>query len=242
MRSRYHPIEDGLWDDDKFDGLGDLPEAGFVERALFAYLCSNHRQRPSGIYRATDAQLSAGCRLPETEVRTYLASLALRGLIVRDGSWLYLPGYLRRQAHNPRVLGAVESQIKTCTSTVILTSFAGHYPLLHRMLPDGWQTVSQQLPDGPETVNRPCTQLDVSDAVPEQKELRGSIYQVKETDPSPAGAPDGRPGSGNTKGKKARAAEQAEYEQVRRQEWAMLTPEQREARIAMGMVPPATVA
>ena len=153
MRSRYHPIEDGLWDDDKFDGLGDLPEAGFVERALFAYLCSNHRQRPSGIYRATDAQLSAGCRLPETEVRTYLASLALRGLIVRDGSWLYLPGYLRRQAHNPRVLGAVESQIKTCTSTVILTSFAGHYPLLHRC----YQTVGKRSRNSYQTVQRRLT-------------------------------------------------------------------------------------
>jgi len=60
--------------------------------------------------------------------------------------------------------------------------------------------------------------------------------------PSPAGAPDGRPGSGNTKGKRTREAEQAEYERVRQREWAMLTPEQREARIAMGMVPPATVA
>ena len=58
------------------------------------------------------------------------------------------------------------------------------------------------------------------------------------TSPSPTGAPDGRPGSGNTKNKKARAAEQAEYDAVRRAEWAMLTPEQREARIQMGMVPP----
>ena len=59
--------------------------------------------------------------------------------------------------------------------------------------------------------------------------------------PSPASAPDGRPGSGNTKRKKALAAEQAEYEQVRRQEWAMLTPQQWEARIKLGMVPPPTV-
>ena len=62
------------------------------------------------------------------------------------------------------------------------------------------------------------------------------------TSHSPVGAPDGRHGSGNTKGKKARAAEQAEYERVRQQEWAMLTPQQREDRIRMGMVPPATVA
>jgi len=62
------------------------------------------------------------------------------------------------------------------------------------------------------------------------------------TPPSPAGAPDGRAGSGKTSKKALRAAEQAEYEQVRQQEWAMLTPEQREARIAMGMVPPSTVA
>ncbi len=178
MRSRYHPIEDGLWDDEKFDALGGLPAAGFIERALFVYLCANHRQRPSGIYRATDAQLSAGSRLSEEEVKSHLESMASRGLIVRDGSWLFVPGYLKRQAKHDRLMGAVQSQVRTCGSSIILVSFLRHYPLLHRMLPDGYRTVSQRSTEGQETVNRLCNESVHSEAVSEAVSERTSEPSV----------------------------------------------------------------
>jgi hypothetical protein len=130
MPSRYHPIEDGLWDDPKFDAIGELPEASGDERGYYAYLCSNTRQRPSGIYRATDGQLAAGYRWPVERVIETNAILVARDLIVRDGSWIFLPGYLKRQKQTDWLLKGVEHDTAACSSHIILQSFLEHYPLL----------------------------------------------------------------------------------------------------------------
>ena len=74
MASRYHPIEDGLWDDPKLEGCS------FEEHGFFAFLCSNHRQRPSGIYRATDGQLAADTGLPVKRVTSGDCRLHLQSL------------------------------------------------------------------------------------------------------------------------------------------------------------------
>lgn len=174
MRSRYHPIEDGLWKDEKFDPdvTKGLPDASFTERAFFAYLASNDHQRPSGIYRVSDQELSAGSRLALDEVQAHLHSLELRGLIVRDGAWIFLPGYLGRQAKNPRVLSAVESQVKSCTSRKVLLVFANKFPLYNEYLPNGLLTVSEQSLNSQQTGgNEFGAQSSTSTrAVPEQRE------------------------------------------------------------------------
>lgn len=145
MPSRYHPFEDGLWDDEKFDATETTHEAPFEERAFFGFLATNKRQRPSGIYRATDEQLSAGARLPLKRVRAYLLTLEIRGLIVRDGAWIFLPGYLKRQSKNERLLLGVESDIESCSSIKVLTSFSEKYPLYSRWSNDRLQTVGRRV-------------------------------------------------------------------------------------------------
>jgi len=84
----------------------------------------------------------------------------------------------------------------------------------------------------------------VSHSAPARPDPIGPSVGSLVTPPEPVSAPDKRTGSRKiTKAGKAKAAaEQAEYEHVRRQEWAMLTPQQREARIKLGMVPPPTLA
>jgi hypothetical protein len=145
MPSRYHPIEDGLWDDPKFDATNDLPEAPGEERGFFAFLSSNKMQRHAGIYRATDEELSAGSRIPMKRVQVYLTDLGHRGLIVRDGAWVFCPGYWKRQAHNPGMMSAARSIIQSCTSIKILKAFIERYPLHKEWLPNGWQTVGEPL-------------------------------------------------------------------------------------------------
>lgn len=141
---KYHPIEDGLWDHPRFDPCGaDLPEAPGSVRGFFAFVASNKFQRPAGIYRATDAELAAAYREPIEFVRSALQDLDRRGLIVRDGSWVFCPGYWERQAHNPGMVKAARFGVQSCTSRRVLRSFLAHYPLHREWLPDGFETVCQ---------------------------------------------------------------------------------------------------
>lgn len=148
MPSRYHPLEEGLWDDPKFDPAPGVPDAPFEERAFFAYLFSNPRQRPSGVYRVTDGQLAEGSRLPLKRVVAYLADLHRRALIVRDGAWIFLPGYLKRQSHGPRLLVSAERDVQSCESIVILNAFAQSYPLFNKWSKDRLETVTRRSGNG----------------------------------------------------------------------------------------------
>ena len=139
MPSRYHPIEDGLWDDPKFDAQEDLPDAPFEERAFFAFLVSNPRQRPAGLYRASDEQLATGSRLPVARVRKLMVALMGRRLIVRDGAWVFLPGYLSRQARGPRLLAGAEADVCACSSRIVLIAFVERYPLYKNWAKDRLQ-------------------------------------------------------------------------------------------------------
>jgi hypothetical protein len=143
MLSRFHPIEDGLWDDPKFDETLTRPEAPGEERGFFAFLSSNKMQRAAGIYRATDEELSAAARIPIKRVRFYLADLQDRDLIVRDGLWVFCPGYWKRQAHNPGFVKSARLCVVSCSSAKVQASFIYHYPLHREWLPNGWPTVDQ---------------------------------------------------------------------------------------------------
>lgn len=138
--SRFHPIEEGVWDDPKLDGLS------FEAHAFFVYLFSNYRQRPSGIYRASDEQLSADTGIKIKTIREYLILLHDRQAIVRDGHWIFLPGYLKRQSKNERLLIGVESDVMRCDSTAILTSFSERYPLYSSWSTDRLQTLRNFAP------------------------------------------------------------------------------------------------
>lgn len=164
MPSRYHPIEDEVWDDQKFDPdvTRGMVDASFGERAFFVFLFSNKMQRVAGIYRATDAEFSAASRLPLGDVQGYLHTLEQRRLIVRDGNWIFTPGYLKRQSKNPRYMQAVCRSVGSCSSTKVLLAFAERYPLYSHYLPDGLKTVS---PPSGDHVAFQLPSVSVSEAV-----------------------------------------------------------------------------
>ena len=90
----YHYISSGLWNDEALEGLP------FEGVGFFAYLFSNPRMRPSGIYRVTDAELVLATGLPLGRVRRYLTELMRRGRIVRDRAWLFVRGVFKRRPKN----------------------------------------------------------------------------------------------------------------------------------------------
>lgn len=138
--SRFHPIEEGVWDDPKLDGLS------FEGHAFFVYLFSNYRQRPSGIYRSTDAQIAADTGIKIRQVVSYLSVLHKRMASIRDGSWIFLPGYLKRQSKNDRLLLGVQADILRCDSEVILKHFSEKYPLYSSWSTDRLQTLRNSAP------------------------------------------------------------------------------------------------
>ena len=155
MPSRYHPLYDGIWDDDAFDAFPpQLTRASFEEIAFFVFLFANHRQRPSGIYRATDAQLAMDTRLSVRTVRTYLVSLEARRRIVRDGAWLFVRGYLARQPKHANLLASAQQQVMECSSAPILLAFGEKYQHLRQWSANRLATVAQPLPNGLAPIER----------------------------------------------------------------------------------------
>lgn len=126
MASDYHPFYSTLWNDEKLEG------ACFEGKAFFGYLFTNHRVRPSGIYRATDEQLASDTGVPVRRVHGYLADLHARRLIVRDGAWIFVVSYFKRQPKGDNILRGVESDIKNCSSMAVLRAFFKKYPLHSR--------------------------------------------------------------------------------------------------------------
>ena len=143
MPARYHPISDSLWGDVKLEG------APFEERGFFAFLCSNVRQRPSGIYRVSDEQLAADTGMRVRRVKRYLIDLETRGLVTRDGRWMFVHSYFARQPHQDRLLAAVRDDVAQCDSVTVLTAFVRRYPEFYSLLPP-----DRQATVGP-TVGRP---------------------------------------------------------------------------------------
>lgn len=177
MPSRYHPIEDGLWDDPKFDAHGLIPEATGDTRGFFAFLASNKMQRASGLYRATDSELSAAYRWPVKRVTATLADLCRRGLVVRDGAWIFLPGYFKRQAHNPSVLKSAKNSLESCTSNRVMASFCEHYPLLNSWCLHHGVTV--------ETPETKCSLSEQSSTNTEQSSTNTTQHRAGETPTDP---------------------------------------------------------
>lgn len=119
----YSPVYSGVWHDEALDGTP------FEEKGFFVFLCSNHRIRPSGIYRVTEAQIAADTELPIKRVADYLTDLHQRGRIVRDGAWLFVRGYFARQPKQDFLLRGVMRDVFECSSRLILESFAEKYPI-----------------------------------------------------------------------------------------------------------------
>lgn len=135
MPARYHPLYDGIWNEEKFDG------APFEEIGFFVYLFGNPRQRPSGIYRVTDQQMVTDTRLPLRRVRLYIADLDRRLAIVRDGLWLFVAGYFGRQPKHENLLNGVNADLLGCSSARILAAFAVKYPIVRQRLGNRWPTI-----------------------------------------------------------------------------------------------------
>jgi hypothetical protein len=137
--AKFHPLYDGVWADDR---LGS-----FEGKSFFIFLFGNARVRPSGIYRATDELLAAETGLSVKRVREHLRRLQAAGRIVRDGSWVFVVGYLKRQPHGERLLSGVHADLDTCTSPTVLKAFGERYPALHRRSSDRLETIKQRSPD-----------------------------------------------------------------------------------------------
>ncbi len=133
----YHALYSGLWNDDALEGLT------FETKGFFAYLCTNDRVRPSGIYRVSDDQLVADTGLPLKRVRSYLSTLVSRGRLIRDGWWLFIQGYLKRQPKHDRLLAAVRQDVENCSSRVVLEAFSLKYTQFSRWSADRLLTVTR---------------------------------------------------------------------------------------------------
>lgn len=168
--ARYHPLYDGLWNDDAFEPQGELPAASFEERAFFAFLCSNSRCRPSGIYRASDEQFAIDSYLPAGRVRRHLVSLSHRHRIVRDVSWVFVRGYLSRQPKGERLLLGVKDDLQTCSSGAVLASFIDKYASNQQLVK--WAS------DRLETIKRPCNGLAPQSSTEQYRAEQSSTRSV----------------------------------------------------------------
>ena len=137
MPSRYHPLDDQVWDDSKLEGLS------FEAHGFFVFLFGNRRQRPSGIYRVTDSQLCADTGLAPKVVKGYLVALQARTRIVRDGAWIFVKNYFKRQPKQEYLLKGAESDVKNCDSRAILDAFAQQYPMFRQWSNDRLATIDR---------------------------------------------------------------------------------------------------
>lgn len=139
MASKFHPIYSGVWKDPRLEG------APFERKAFFAWLFSNDAVRPSGIYRVTDAQAAAETELSIARVRAHFADLAQRGRIIRDGAWVFVQGYLKRQPNGAALLNGARSDVDSCTSVSVLRAFGAKYPLYSRWSVDRLATIERPI-------------------------------------------------------------------------------------------------
>jgi hypothetical protein len=135
---RYHPLYEGFWSEPKLEGCP------LEEYAFAAYLFSNLRVRPSGIYVVTDLQVAADLRLPVKRVGTYFTDLDRRHFIVRDRAWLFVVGYLARQPKQPFLMRGAEVDVKRCESKRVVTAFGEQYPLLKQWSVNGLATIAKR--------------------------------------------------------------------------------------------------
>jgi len=138
MPARYHPLFDGVWNEEKFTG------APFEEVGFFIYLFGNARQRPSGIYRVTDQQMASDIRLPLAKVRRFAEDLDRRRAIVRDRDWLFVVGYFGRQPKHENLLNGVAADIANCTSDRILKAFGAKYSRFQKWSTERLATLAQR--------------------------------------------------------------------------------------------------
>src|SRR5262245_54327712 len=141
--AKYHPLYSGVWDDPSLEGTS------FATKAFFVFLFSNHRVRPSGVYRVSPEQLAADTRLPLAEVKSHLSAILARNRIVVDGEWLFNRGYLKRQPNSTLLLKGAMADLTACRSEKIKRAFYKQYPEL-----TVWLKVGRPSVDGHPTISR----------------------------------------------------------------------------------------
>jgi len=161
--AKYHPLYSGVWDDPSLEGTS------FATKAFFVFLFSNHRVRPSGVYRVSVDQLAADTRLPVAEVKAHLSALMARRRIVYVDEWLFVRGYLKRQPNSEFLLKGARADILACRSEKIKRAFFKQYPAT-----TVWVTVGRRSPDGRQTVARPSPDGQVDGHPSEQLQLQSS--------------------------------------------------------------------
>jgi hypothetical protein len=176
----YHPLYDGLWTDER---LGS-----FECRAFFAFLFSHPRVRPSGIYRVTDRQLAVDTGLPLRRVRAHLARLESTKRIIRDASFLFVVGYLKRQPRFDRLILSVQRDLSECTSARVLEAFSQKYPHLDKWSRDRLEAISPSV-DTLDAVSHLARQLRAEQLNSEQSNSSAQARQ----EPGPASAPSSAP-------------------------------------------------
>jgi len=159
--AKYHPLYSGVWDDPSLEGTS------FATKAFFVFLFSNHRVRPSGVYRVSVDQLAADTRLPVAEVKAHLSALMARRRIVYVDEWLFVRGYLKRQPNSEFLLKGARADILACRSEKIKRAFFKQYPAT-----TVWVTVGRRSPDGRQTVARPSPDGQVDGHPSEQLQLQ----------------------------------------------------------------------
>jgi hypothetical protein len=179
--SRYHPVWSGLWDDEDLEGLP------FEVKGFFIFLFTNTRMTPSGIYRATDTQLAVDTHLPKTRVHRYLMALVERRRIIRDGTWIFVRGYLARQGKSPQFLRAVEKDIHQCTSSRILEAFRQRYPLFLRGYAEGQPRPSGDPTSHPEPEPPPTPKPKPSPLQGRNRNRKGSLEPRVGSESKPGG-------------------------------------------------------
>jgi hypothetical protein len=156
VAGRYHPLYDGIWNDEKFEG------APFEQIGFFVYLFGNPRQRPSGIYRVTDQQAASDTHLTLVKVRLYFADLDKRQAIVRDSVWIFVRGYFGRQPKQAPLLTGVKKDISECSSMPILEAFGQKYPHYRQWSADRLATFTGPSPDRQPTLSAPKLNLNLN--------------------------------------------------------------------------------
>jgi hypothetical protein len=163
MPARYHPLYDDIWNHWRLEGCS------FEEKAFFVFLFGNTRERPSGIYRITDDQAAADTGLSIKRVTAYMADLERRHMIVRDGAWIFVLGYFKRQPKQAFLLRGAERDVKTCTSHRVLTRFSEKYPHYKQ-----WSANGRLMVDPPMDEIRSTDADADADADAEQKKKEGA--------------------------------------------------------------------
>jgi hypothetical protein len=65
--------------------------------------------------------------------------------VLRDGSWIFVRSYFKRQPKQERLLIGAESDVQDCDSTLILEAFGEQYPIYNKWSTDRLETIKRPI-------------------------------------------------------------------------------------------------